>query len=389
MAIILKNANILTPLDRIEDGAVVVSEEGLITYVGSRESMLISEGLHLDMHHKWVVPGLVDIHVHGGHGVDFSGREDVSAALGEYALWAAQHGVTAFVCSLAAPDPSALRKKIRSYVEVLGGYFKGAQPIGLHLEGPYLSPKQKGAYASEWLRKPSPLEVKSLLEAGEGWIRQITLAPELPGAEETAAMCSEAGVVVAMGHTDADYERARQALAGHWTHVTHTYNAMRGFSHRDPGALGAVLTSDQATAEVIADGFHVHQASMRILLRCLGVDRIVLVSDANMAAGLGDGQYQLLDQPISVAGGRATREDGSLAGSTQPLIGCLHEVTKIGGVSLQQGLQMMTRNPADAMHLSNGLGGLEVGQEAHLTVIDEEMHVYLTMVKGEIVHSRQ
>jgi N-acetylglucosamine-6-phosphate deacetylase len=270
----------------------------------------------------------------------------------------------------------------------LDGELLGAEGLGLHLEGPFLNVEKKGAFNPAWLRKPSVGEAKLLLQAGGDWIRQVTIAPELPGTPDLAAVFRSAGAVVSMGHTNADYDTASAALSGDFAHVTHTFNAQRGFHHREPGVLGAILASDWATAELIADTIHVHPGAMRILLRCLGTKRVVLITDAMAGAGLPDGAYDLVGHTVTVRNGRATLADGTLAGSTAKMNDCVRNLHRQLGIALPDAVRMASLNPACVLGLANRLGTLAVGKDASLTVIDEDVNVHLTMVKGQIAYQR-
>jgi N-acetylglucosamine-6-phosphate deacetylase len=334
-----------------------------------------------------VIPGLIDCHTHGGIGVTF-GSGDASDVLNRYSTWAASGGVTGFLCSLLAPDINTLIELVKAYVEVMQGPLPGAEALGIHLEGPFLNPERKGAFTPSWLRSPAVEEARAVLEAGQGWIRQATLAPELPGAEEVAVLFRKAGVVVALGHSNADYETARRALGGNFSHVTHTYNAQSGFDRRRPGVVGAVLSSDRVTAELIADTLHVHPAAMKVLVRCLGKDRVVLITDAMAGAGLPDGDYQLIGVSIRVQDGKATLPDGTLAGSTATLIQCVCNLSREAGIPLVQAVRMASLNPARLLGLSRRLGRLAPGKDANLSVIDLDGNVFMTMVKGKIVYQQ-
>jgi N-acetylglucosamine-6-phosphate deacetylase len=303
-----------------------------------------------------------------------------------YSEWVAQTGVTGFLLSIAAPNAELLTAVIEAYAKLFDKEMPGAEPLGLHLEGPFLSREKKGAFNPAWLREPSLEEVEAFLNAGCGWIRQVTLAPELPGAEDVASKFREAGVVVSLGHSNTDFETASTALQGNWTHVTHTFNAQRGFGHRAPGVFGAILASDDVTAELIADLIHVHPGAMKILVRSVGVDRVVLITDAMPGAGLADGIYDLVGHEVTVKNGRATLEDGTLAGSTAMLNQCVKNAMREMGVPLKEAIQMATLNPARAMGFEDRLGMVAEGKDACLTVIDEDVNVFLTMVKGEIVY---
>jgi len=192
---------------------------------------------------------------------------------------------------------------------------------------------------------------------------------------------------VALGHTNTDYAQASAALRGNFTHVTHSFNAQRGFGQREPGVFGAILSSDHVSAELIADTIHVHPGAMKVLLRCLGTERVVLITDAMAGAGLPDGQYDLVGQKTTVRDGRVTLDDGTLAGSTATLNQCVRNAHHEAGVTLAQAVQMASLNPARAMSLADRLGSIAVGKDASLAVVDENVNVYMTFVRGELVFS--
>ncbi len=386
MAVTLYLTRLFPPTDRASD-TIVASEDGTIAYVGPMETAPPDEGLRLDMRGKLVVPGFIDIHTHGGHGVTFGKLETLEEDLRAYSAWVASTGVTGFLCTVAAPDAESLRAVVASYVELFeGGTWPGATPLGLHLEGPFLSREKKGAFNPKWLREPMLEEAEAVLDIGGRWIRQMTLAPELPGAEEIAALLRSEGVVVSLGHTNADYATSRAALRGNYTHVTHTFNAQKGFHHRDPGVFGAIMASDHVTAELIADTIHVHPGAMTMLIRCLGTDRVVLITDAMAGAGLADGEYDLVGHRVTVKDGKATLENGTIAGSAATMAMCVHNLSSEVGVALPDAVKMASLNPAGVLGLRGTLGSLQVGKKANLTVIDEDVNVYMTMVDGRIVY---
>jgi N-acetylglucosamine-6-phosphate deacetylase len=387
MATTLYYGRVFTPTEIIEPGSVVVSDEGRIAYVGPMENAPRADGLRIDMRGRIVCPGFIDVHVHGGNGITFGGSPRIAPDLNEYSQWVACNGVTGFLCSIAAPDAEAHVQLVSAFAAALEDGGQGAEALGLHLEGPFINVEKKGAFNPAWIRAPDLDESRKVLEAGHGWIRQTTIAPEMPGAQEVAALFRSAGVVVAMGHTNTDYDTASAALRGRFTHVTHTFNAQRGFGHRAPGVFGAVMTSDRVTAELIADTVHVHPGAMKMLLRCLGTDRLVLITDAMAGAGLADGIYDLVGHTVTVKDGKATLADGTIAGSTATINQCVHNVNQKVGAPLLDAVKMASLNPARAMGFADRLGSLAVGKDASLTVIDEQVNVYLTMVKGQIVYS--
>jgi N-acetylglucosamine-6-phosphate deacetylase len=388
MAITLDYATIYTPAQVLERSALIADDDGKIVYIGPMEKAPRLAGLSLDMRGKIVIPGFLDIHVHGGHGVRFGQADTLEEDLRAYAAWVVENGVTGFLTSITGPNTEAIAGLVRSYVELFEEGIPGAEPLGIHLEGPFMNIERKGAQNPDWIRDPSLEEAELYLQAGRGWIRQMTMAPELPHAEEVAARFRREGILLAIGHSAADYDTAVRAIDGNWNHITHTYNAQTGLHHRAPGVLGAVLGSDEITAELIADTIHVHPGAMKVLLRCVGTDRVVLVTDAMAGAGLPDGEYELLGFTVTVRDGKATQEDGTIAGSAAVMNQCVHNVNREVGVPMEQAVQMATLNPARAIGLSNRLGSLSEGKDASLAVIDEDVNVYLTMVRGEIVYNR-
>lgn len=383
MTLTFKNARLITPTETIDHGDVVVSDDGRIAYAGPSDGAPAVRGERVDMEGFTVAPGLVDIHTHGGGGVAFGASGDAAGELHAYSAWAARSGVIGFLFSLAAPDADTLLQTVRSFADALDAGTPGAAALGIHLEGPFLNPARRGAIPASWLRPPDDPEVDALIRAGRGWIRMVTLAPELSGAMEAAARFHNAGVVVALGHTNADCQTAAAALRGSFTHVTHTFNAMRGFHHREPGSLGAVLASDSVTAELVADGAHVHPAAMTTLQRCLGAERVVLVTDAMPWAGLPDGEHVWLGKTIIVRNGRAALHNGQLAGSMTTMDACVRNAVRLAGVPLPEAVRMATLNPARVLGLDARLGRLAAGMDANLVVLDSKNRIVETIVRGK------
>ena len=387
MSTILSNATVFTPTAVVEPGSVAFSDEGKIAYVGPSEEMPSIAGQQDDLGGRIVAPGFMDIHVHGGNGITFGNLDRLEHDLRAYSTWVVRFGVTGFLCTVAAEDAESLLATLSQYVGLFEKeQWPGATPLGLHLEGPFLSLEKRGAFNPAWLREPSLAEMEALIRAGKGWVRQVTLAPELPGAPDIAKLLSESGIVVALGHSNEDYKGASAALRGHWGHVTHTFNAQRGFHHREPGVLGAVLASDDVTAELIADGIHAHPGAMKILVRCLGTDRVVLITDAMAGAGLPDGHYSLVGLEVTVKDGRATNADGTIAGSTGTMDLCVRNVTRLVGVPLAEAVKMASLNPARAIGLNGSLGSLEVGRSANLVLLDQDVNIDASVVNGRLVY---
>jgi N-acetylglucosamine-6-phosphate deacetylase len=388
MAVTLDYATVLTPTQTLTRSTVVASDDGRISYIGPMEDAPRVDGERLDLRGRFVIPGFINIHVHGGNGITFGNMDALEEDLENYSRWAAQNGVSGFLISIMAPTGDELTRMIEAYVPIFERGVSGAEALGIHLEGPFMNVEKKGAQNPKWIHDPDLEEAKGFLKAGQGWIHQVTIAPELPGAKEVAALFRQAGVVNAVAHSTAGYDIAREAFLGDWTHVTHTFNAQTGLHHRKPGLVGAVMNMDDITAELIADEIHVHPGAMKVLVRAIGTDRVVLITDGMEAAGLPEGDYHLLGHEISVRDGAARMADGTLAGSAAVLNQCVRNIHKDVDVSLIDAVKMATLNPARAMGFSNRLGSIALGKDASLTVIDKDVNVYLTMVQGRIVYNR-
>ena len=389
MSILLKNACILTPFGKYNNAALAISDNGKISKILDIGVSPVIYDQEYDFGGKYLIPGLIDIHVHGGFGVRFMDQESLTQDLERYAKWVVKHGVTGFLCSVMCPTKEQLIEAVEKYVAVFEKGSPGAEYLGLHLEGPFLSKKVPGAIDPNWIRKPDMDEALALTSVGKGWIKQITMAPEEIGNLEIAAHFRENKIKVAIGHSFADYEISSQALRNDFTHVTHTFNGQRGFSHRDPGVVGAVLESEEVTAELIADLFHVHPAAINILIACLGADQIVLITDAMSAAGLSDGTYTMSGRTRIVKNGQSRTPDGKIAGSTATLDQCMRNIHQVIHQPLEKAVQMASYNPAKAIKLENRLGSIREGKDASLTVLDADLRVCMTIVNGVIVYKKE
>ena len=370
--------SVLTPERRLPRAWVAVGG-GRVRYVGDRPLDGVPS---FELSGYTLVPGFIDLHVHGGGG--FSVTAGDPAALDGFRRWVVQTGVTAFLASLVGPSPEAL-------VDALGATLAhpapGAVCLGFHLEGPFVNPRRAGALPSGWLRPPDGELMARLLQAASGRVRLVTLAPELPGALGIIRQVVQAGAVVALGHTDADHEQFMQAVEAGARHVTHCFNAMRGFHHREPGALGAALLAP-VTAELIADGVHVHPAAAELLLRVKGPDGVVLVSDAVAAAGLGEGTFELAGQTVYARQGRATLRDGTLAGSVLTMDRAVRFVVQQLGRPLEEAVRMASLNAARCLGLEGVRGRIAVGYLADLVVLDGQLEVAATFVEGRLAFCR-
>ncbi len=329
----------------------------------------------------WVVPGFVDLHVHGGSGADFA---DGTANAAEAVLdFHAAHGTTRVVASLGPTELNQLRRTI----EILSNaQLPGL--LGIHLEGPYVSPSKRGALAAAYLRLPDRDEFRRLVAGFEDRVRIVTLAPELPGAADLLDAVHDIGAIPAIGHSEATYEQALAAIESGARHITHWGNAMSGLHHRAPGVVGAALFDPRVTIELIADGVHVHPSVIRFVVEDLAarkqLGRLSLVSDAIRAAGLPDGPSTVGDLDVVVRGGVASLPDDTLAGSTLALDTALRNVMRYAGIPVAEAVSLVTRNPAAALR-EDDLGELRPGAYADVVLLDAELNVRTTIRSGKIV----
>ncbi|REG11843.1 N-acetylglucosamine-6-phosphate deacetylase [Pelolinea submarina] len=383
--IYIEAKRIITPNESLDNSCVLVNENGIIDYVGRKEEVPNNQFEKLIVPDLWLSPGLIDLHNHGGNGISLGEGDDPAEDLRAHSKWLIETGVTGFLASISAPTKQITAEIIKKLIPVFEEPAQGARPLGLHLEGMFISHEKIGAFVPEWLRLPDLEEARECINYAKGWIKQVTMAPELPNAMEVAREFKNAGATIAMGHSNCEYELAKKALSGDFTHVTHMFNALSGFNHRAPGAVGAILTSEKVTAELIADGVHIHPAAMKLLLKCLGKDRIVLITDAIKGAGLPDGIYEEFGLRICVKNGKATDEGGGLAGSVAMLNKCVKNMHELTGASVQDAICMATQNPAKVIGYDNKIGSISAGKAADLILFDESFNVRLTMVGGEIL----
>ncbi len=329
-------------------------------------------------------PGFIDVHTHGAVGVDVNAADE--EGLERIAAFFASQGVTAWLASVLTDTEETTRRCLETIRRVMGRRTQGAQLLGAHLEGPFLSPQYKGAMPPHLLKEGDPALLDRYLRDFPGVVRYLTVAPEVPnGTQLIAAFAQE--VAVAIGHSGADYETAMQAIRNGARCVTHTFNGMRLFHQHEPAIMGAALESD-VWCEAICDGRHLHPATVRLLLKCKGWDRMVAITDSIMAAGLPDGRYRLGVNDVVVTDGDAMLANGqSRAGSTLTMSQALHNLMRFTGAEPQRLLPLMTANPAQALRLSRK-GSISPGMDADLTLLDAEWNVCAAVVGGRVVFRR-
>jgi len=376
-------ARAFTPATEIPDAAILF-RDGVIETVGPRSAVTLPAGAReIIATDKIAAPGFLDVHIHGAGGHDV--MEATADSLKAVSRMVATHGTTSFV----ATTVTASTESICRSAEGIAGYIScqhqsddcRADILGIHFEGPFISSARRGVHPPEFLKLPSADLLEKFIDAAKGNARILTLAPELLGAMPCIDAAHKAGLVVAIGHTDATYEQARAAIARGAHHAVHVYNAMRPFSHRDSGVIGAVLTTPEVTAELIADGVHVDETAMRLLLQAKGAAGVILVSDGISATGMPDGKYILGTFEVTVSGGGCRNSEGKLAGSTLTLDRALRNIVNLG-VPLADALRMLTLNPATLLGIEFKKGSLRPGADADILLLDESLNVTQKWTRG-------
>jgi N-acetylglucosamine-6-phosphate deacetylase len=385
--IALTATRLFTPVVRIDRPAVLIEGEA-ITDIFSQTDRPLPHGARLiDFGDAVLAPGFVDIHIHGGAGHDVMSADAAGLAALERLL--AAHGVTSyFPTTVTAPIDETLSAldRLATAIEQAerdgASDGRGAQPAGIHLEGPFISHIRRGVHPPAHLQRPSLDLFDRFWQAARSHIRVMTIAPELEGAREVIAEAARRGICVSLGHTDADLDTARGAVAAGARHATHGFNAMRPLDHREPGIIGAMLTDVRLSADIIADGVHLHPVTVELFLKAKGPDLSVLITDATAATGMPDGRYRLGSMDVEVKDDRCTAE-GKLAGSVLTMDRAVRNVMQFAHWDLQQALRPASLNPARVAGLTKR-GRLEAGCVADIAVLTLRGEVRTTIVRGVV-----
>lgn len=386
MVLAFRNADIVTPFRLIEGGTLVV-EGRLIAAVGPSSDVEIPRRARvLECEGKMLVPGFIDLLVHGGGGYGFA---DMSMeAVEEISNHFYRHGTTGLLASLFSKSEPEMVADVRR----ISGFMRqssGTNVWGIHLEGPFINPELHGAMKVDYLWKPNVEGWHRLYEASRGSIKLMTLAPELPGMGEVMRAAAKDNVVLSVGHSCAIYQEVLAGIDNGVAHVTHMFNAMKPFHHRTPGVITAAMLHDELKVELIADGIHVHPAVMRLIYKVKGDGGIILITDAIRASGMPDGEYTFMDQKIYVKAKKAYLEDGTLAGSTLTMEEAVKNMVRMADVPITHAVRMASLNGAKVLGVSGKKGVLAVGKDADVVLLDSEFEVHMTVSEGIIRYERE
>jgi len=381
MSLAIRCRSIITPEETVSPGLLVIGDDGRIVDAGA--VLAVPNGATvLDLPWATLVPGFIDLHVHGGGGFSLAtlDPEEVRA----YARWVVSHGVTSFLPTICAGGMDEGIEFVQTAARTTGPVAGGANVLGVNLEGPFVNPVRRGALPKGWVQPAEVQTLDRLVEATGGNLRLMTLAPELPGGMEVLGEAVGRGIVVSIGHTDADYETALAAFEAGASHVTHAFNAMRPFHHRQPGPVFAAAGVDGVTIEIIADGVHLHDATARALVRAASPGRIALVTDGVPPAGLAEGAFVLGEQEARMDGGAIRLPDGTIAGSAKTMDEVVRRIAAL--VNAGAAATMASTAPARVLGLAERKGRIAPGYDADIVALSSDLQVVMTWVGGDVAY---
>ncbi|ARJ87473.1 N-acetylglucosamine-6-phosphate deacetylase [Listeria monocytogenes] len=376
---IIKNVKVCKDNELIDMS--VVTEGHLIKEVLPKNKIIAeeySEEAIFDGNGGLLIPGMIDVHIHGAKNYDM--MDGSTESIQAVSMACAETGCTSFLVTSVSSSLEDLIQMIRQTKKVIGKE-KGAKIAGIHLEGPYLNIEKKGMQNPAHLRHSDLKEMKKIFDEADGLIKMVTIAPELPGGIELIDFLKKRGVVVAIAHSNATYEEAQDAFEKGASHITHCFNAMPAIHHRAPGLVAAALENDSISVQAIVDGVHLHPGIVRLIHKIKGPDKMVLTTDALQAMGVGDGEYIFGGHQVTVTEGVARLQDGTLASSTVTMNKSLRLSNEFG-INLQDTILMATSTPADILGMKN-LGRIEKGYSADLVLLDKKFEVLSTWINGE------
>ncbi|MEB3752330.1 N-acetylglucosamine-6-phosphate deacetylase [Geobacillus sp. FSL W8-0032] len=387
---ILKNAAVYAETGTIEQGYVLIEGEK-VAAIGPMSSCPTDAGAEvIELSPRFsVVPGFIDIHIHGAAGADV--MDATLKALRAMAEALPAEGTTSFLATTMTAPSEQIEAALRNVARYMAEANRpgAAEVLGVHLEGPFLSPKRTGAQHPRHLVDPNVSLFQRWQEAAGGHIRLVTLAPEREGGLELAAYLKQTGVIASIGHSDAVYDKVKAAIQAGVTHATHLFNGMRGIHHREPGVAGAVLMFEEVMCELIADGLHVAPPMVRFAYRNKGSDGLILITDAMRAKCLGDGRYELGGQEVTVRGQEARLADGTLAGSVLKLADAIRRVLDYTGCTIEEVIRMASWNPAKQLDILDRKGSLRPGKDADVVVLNERYEVMMTFCRGALAYRQR
>jgi len=386
MTILIKNATIYLDDATLEDGYILIDGETIKEIGPAHQAPLEADEILTLSPDEVVLPGFIDMHIHGAGGSD--AMDGTVEAVAHMAAFLPKEGTTSFLPTTMTQSPESIEQAL----EALHQYSQSdntpgtADVIGVHLEGPFVNPSKAGAQPVQYIINPDAELFKKWYELSGQTIKQVTLAPEEPGGKELVELLNKEGIISSIGHTGATYQETMEAISLGVSQATHLFNQMTGLHHRDIGAAGASLMNENIYAELIVDGIHVSPEMVELSLKLKGIDRTILITDAMRAKGLSDGKYDLGGQDVFVKGKEARLEDGALAGSILKMNDAVKNIITYTGCSLRDAVQMAAVNPAKQLNIYDRKGSIAAGKDADIVILDDDFQVRTTICRGKIAY---
>lgn len=387
MSYLIENGDIYTPRTLVENGRLLMRGHFIsgVFAPGEAWKSVINEDeqvTHIDAQGGVVIPGFIDLHVHGGGGADIT--DETPESIDKIVQFHLNNGTTGLLLSTMS---GTTYDELKRQVDLIGKSMEIHDSlVGIHLEGPYLNPKYAGMYPPETFRIPRIEECEELNTVSDHHIRMITIAPELENALDLISYCAQHGIVASLGHSNADYEMVMKAITLGVSHVTHVCNAMPPLHHRAPGVLGASLMDDRLSVQVICDGIHLHPLIVKMILRLKGAHQVCLVTDAMRAAGMPEGDYMLGKfMKVHYRNGYVTSDNGSLSSSPLSMLQAFRNILAFGDISFSQAIHTVSTTPSRVLGLGNYIGALEEGYDADVLILDRELNIQHIFLKGKLV----
>lgn len=385
MAIAFRNIRAITPFREIENAALVVHGDQIVE-LGHVDDVTIPDSIEVyDLDGHIIAPSFIDLHLHGAVGIDYTEADEKQ--INDISAFMLSRGVTGVLATLYPKQKDDLIADVRRLAEYIRENHQRNIIRGIHLEGPFLNREMHGAINPDYIWEPDMRDWSDLRDAGRGYVRLMTIAPEVPGALEVIRNAAKEGIVPSIGHSTAEYDDISVAIDNGAAQVTHIFNAMSPFHHRKPGVLTAAFLHGELKVQLIADGVHVHPAVIQTLLKLKGQSGILLISDAMAASGYEKGDYDFGDQKVTVDDSGARLADGTIAGSVATLDIGVKVLVKQAGVPLTHAIRMASLNPSRVLGTEHYKGILAVGKDADLVIMDPDLNVAMTLLGGEVVHS--
>ncbi|MBD3108749.1 N-acetylglucosamine-6-phosphate deacetylase [Bacillus sp. AGMB 02131] len=388
---LIKNAEIYLENEIIENGYLLI-QDGKIAEVGTMEQLKLDSFEHIEVitlnDGDKLIPGFVDVHIHGAGGADT--MDGTTEALRTMAVHLPQEGTTSFLATTMTQSQENIRHALQNAAHYQNTHNEAgtAEVIGVHLEGPFINPDKKGAQPGEYVLEPNINIFKEWQQLADGTIKLVTVAPEMPNGLEFIQYLSDHGVTASIGHTDSTFAEVKAAAEAGATQVTHLYNGMRGLHHREPGTAGAALLIEELKVELISDGIHICPEMIQLAIRAKGKDGALLITDSMRAKCLKNGHYELGGQPVVVTDGKATLEDGTLAGSVLKMIDSVRNMLSFTDLTLHDIVKMASSTPAKQAHVFDRKGSIAVGKDADLVILNKDVVIERTICRGKLAYKK-